>query len=87
MPNFKNRPLNRHIFTPKTTDLQGETLDIWATPEKIDVKNVFSPADTAQKAADTEGSLSIVNRNIVILIRYNSIAYEKAVLQSDAQFS
>ena len=56
MPNFKNRPFNRHIFTPKTTDLQGETLDIWATPEKIDVKNVFSPRDVAEKAADTEGS-------------------------------
>ena len=56
MPNFKNRPFNRHIFTPKTMDLQGETLDIWATPEKIDVKNVFSPADVAEKAADTEGS-------------------------------
>lgn len=56
MPNFRNRPFNRHIFAPISTDSQGETANIWATPEKIDVKNIFSSADATQKAVDTEGS-------------------------------
>jgi methylmalonyl-CoA mutase len=56
MPNFKNRPFNRNVFTSKTDNSAVVETDIWATPEKIDVKNVFSTADAPKNDAYTEGS-------------------------------
>ena len=56
MSNFKNRPFNRHIFKAATNNSEAFEIDIWATPENIDVKNVFSTADAPQKEESTEGS-------------------------------
>ena len=55
MPNFKNRPFNRHIFKANAADSVAADVEIWATPEKIDVKNVFLPRDLPQNEQNTEG--------------------------------
>ena len=45
MPNFKNIKLNRHILPKlKTQNLKPET--VWQTPEKIDIKSVYTASDT-----------------------------------------
>ncbi len=59
MPDFKKIKFNRNIFTPLVSG--SKTLEeMWLTPEKIEIKNAYSPSDVVpasiQKQDKSSGS-------------------------------
>ena len=59
MPDFKKIKFNRNIFTPSVSGSKTPE-DMWLTPEKIEIKNAYSPSDVVpasiQKQDKSSGS-------------------------------
>jgi methylmalonyl-CoA mutase len=62
MPNFKNRPFQRDIFSKSLEKVVADDA-IWQTPEKIAVKSVYTAQD--MEHPDTIGTEGVANNDFV----------------------